>query len=120
MDLLETVPKSTLLAILALAESIDWFRYKKFVPVDDIVTCPSEDKYLYAIGSQVSGQVQDWPLRVIDSFVGILQNVVSVILVYLIQATGAITTEPITWRLIKVWFPVNCLFVGMLVTSTYR
>lgn len=49
-----------------------------------------------------------------------MQNVISVLLVYLFKLTGTITTEPVSWRLIKVWFPVNCLFVGMLVTSTYR
>ncbi|KAG0604497.1 hypothetical protein M758_10G176300 [Ceratodon purpureus] len=47
------------------------------------------------------------------------QNVISVLLVVILQSAGAITTEPVTWKLVKVWFPVNCLFVGMLVTSTY-
>nr|XP_024397509.1 GDP-mannose transporter GONST1-like isoform X2 [Physcomitrium patens] len=47
------------------------------------------------------------------------QNVISVLLVVLLEFSGAIVTEPVTWRLVKVWFPVNCLFVGMLVTSTY-
>ncbi|CAM6084709.1 unnamed protein product [Calypogeia fissa] len=47
------------------------------------------------------------------------QNLVSVLVVYFLSATGVITTEPITWRLVKVWFPVNFLFVGMLVTSIF-
>jgi len=50
----------------------------------------------------------------------LLQNVISVLLVAILEFAGAITTEPVTWKLVKVWFPVNCLFVGMLVTSTYR
>jgi len=47
------------------------------------------------------------------------QNLVSVILVSLLSVFGLITTEPLTWRLIKVWFPVNVIFVGMLVTSMF-
>lgn len=47
------------------------------------------------------------------------QNLISVIVVYILKAVGAITTEPVTWRLVEVWFPVNILFVSMLVTSTY-
>ncbi|KAH7861741.1 hypothetical protein Vadar_030164 [Vaccinium darrowii] len=47
------------------------------------------------------------------------QNFVSVILVSLLSVFGLITTEPLTWRLIKVWFPVNVIFVGMLVTSMF-
>jgi GDP-mannose transporter len=50
----------------------------------------------------------------------LLQNLISVIVVYILKAVGAITTEPVTWRLVEVWFPVNILFVSMLVTSTYR
>jgi hypothetical protein len=48
------------------------------------------------------------------------QNLVSVLIVYLLGATGVITTEPVTWRLVRVWFPVNILFVMMLVTSMFR
>jgi len=33
---------------------------------------------------------------------------------------GLITTEPLTLRLMKVWFPVNVIFVGMLITSMFR
>jgi len=47
------------------------------------------------------------------------QNLVSVILVSLLSVFGLTTTEPLTWRLIKVWFPVNVIFVGMLVTSMF-
>lgn len=47
------------------------------------------------------------------------QNVISVLLVVILEYAGLVTTEPLNWKLVKVWFPVNCLFVGMLVTSTY-
>lgn len=49
-----------------------------------------------------------------------VQNLVSVVIVSLLSVFGLITTEPLTWRLIKVWFPVNVIFVGMLVTSMFR
>ncbi|XAR73180.1 hypothetical protein NMG60_11007063 [Bertholletia excelsa] len=45
------------------------------------------------------------------------QNFVSVVIVSLLSLFGVITTEPLTWRLIRVWFPVNIIFVGMLITS---
>ncbi|KAF5946971.1 hypothetical protein HYC85_017199 [Camellia sinensis] len=48
------------------------------------------------------------------------QNLVSVVVVSLLSFFGVITTEPLTWRLIKVWFPVNAIFVGMLITSMFR
>ncbi|XP_073140243.1 GDP-mannose transporter GONST1-like isoform X1 [Henckelia pumila] len=47
------------------------------------------------------------------------QNFVSVIIVSLLSFLGLITTEPFTWRLIKVWLPVNVIFVGMLITSMF-
>ncbi|KAL7126968.1 hypothetical protein ABFS83_14G222800 [Erythranthe nasuta] len=47
------------------------------------------------------------------------QNFVSVIIVSSLSFFGIITTEPLTWRLIKVWLPVNMIFVGMLVTSMF-
>ncbi|KAL0371043.1 UNVERIFIED_CONTAM: GDP-mannose transporter GONST1 [Sesamum angustifolium] len=46
------------------------------------------------------------------------QNFVSVVIVSFLNFCG-ITTEPLTWRLIKVWLPVNFIFVGMLVTSMF-
>ncbi|GFP97616.1 gdp-mannose transporter gonst1 [Phtheirospermum japonicum] len=48
------------------------------------------------------------------------QNFVSVVIVSILSFLGIITTEPLTWRLIKVWLPVNFIFVGMLVTSMFR
>ncbi|KAG6538022.1 hypothetical protein ZIOFF_003125 [Zingiber officinale] len=45
------------------------------------------------------------------------QNFVSVILVSTLSSFGVVSTEPLTWKLIKVWLPVNIIFVGMLATS---
>ncbi|GER39365.1 GDP-mannose transporter [Striga asiatica] len=47
------------------------------------------------------------------------QNFVSVVIVSTLSLLGIVTTEPLTWRLIKVWIPVNIIFVGMLVTSMF-
>eukprot|EP00250_Pteridium_aquilinum_P019231 c24358_g1_i1 orf=813-1910(-) len=45
------------------------------------------------------------------------QNVVSVVIVYALRTCGFITTEPLTWQLVSIWFPVNLIFVGMLLSS---
>ncbi|XP_028766102.1 GDP-mannose transporter GONST1 [Neltuma alba] len=47
------------------------------------------------------------------------QNFISVIIVSVLSLLGLISTEPLTWRLVKVWLPVNVIFVGMLITSMY-
>lgn len=47
------------------------------------------------------------------------QNLVSVVIVTALSLFGVITTEPLSWKLIRVWFPVNVIFVGMLVTSMF-
>lgn len=47
------------------------------------------------------------------------QNFVSVVVVSVLSFFGVISTEPVTWRLIKVWLPVNVIFVGMLITSMF-
>ncbi|XP_074302278.1 GDP-mannose transporter GONST1-like isoform X1 [Silene latifolia] len=47
------------------------------------------------------------------------QNLVSVLIVSTFSVLGVISMEPLRWRLIKVWFPVNVLFVGMLITSMF-
>ncbi|KAL6563736.1 GDP-mannose transporter gonst1 [Orobanche gracilis] len=49
----------------------------------------------------------------------VYQNFVAVVVVSILRLVGIITTEPLTWRLIKVWLPVNIIFVGMLVTSMF-
>ncbi|KAL5703723.1 GDP-mannose transporter gonst1 [Ranunculus cassubicifolius] len=47
------------------------------------------------------------------------QNFVSVVIVSVLSVFGVISTEPLTWRLIRVWLPVNFIFVGMLITSMF-
>ncbi|XP_074565389.1 GDP-mannose transporter GONST1-like isoform X1 [Curcuma longa] len=47
------------------------------------------------------------------------QNFVSVVVVSVLTSFGVVSTEPLTWKLIKVWLPVNIIFVGMLVTSMF-
>ncbi|KAF8411702.1 hypothetical protein HHK36_004260 [Tetracentron sinense] len=49
----------------------------------------------------------------------VYQNLVSVVIVSVLSFLGIISTEPLTWRLIQVWLPVNVIFVGMLVTSMF-
>lgn len=41
------------------------------------------------------------------------------IIVSILSLLGIITKEPLTWKLIKVWLPVNVIFVGMLITSMF-
>jgi hypothetical protein len=85
------------------------------------LSCSHCDKGQFVIRPFVkaaSGEHADWNEELIQVF--LLQNLISVIVVYFLKAVGAITTEPVTWRLVEVWFPVNILFVSMLVTSTYR
>ncbi|MED6161489.1 GDP-mannose transporter gonst1 [Stylosanthes scabra] len=47
------------------------------------------------------------------------QSLISVIVVSVLNLLGLVSTEPLTWRLVKVWLPVNVIFVGMLVTSMF-
>ncbi|GAB4847766.1 GDP-mannose transporter gonst1 [Ancistrocladus abbreviatus] len=47
------------------------------------------------------------------------QNCIAVIIVSALSRFGLISTEPLTWKLIKVWLPVNFIFVGMLITSMF-
>ncbi|MCD7458689.1 GDP-mannose transporter into the lumen of the Golgi [Datura stramonium] len=47
------------------------------------------------------------------------QNFVAVVVVSMLSFFGVISTEPLTLRLIKVWLPVNVIFVGMLITSMF-
>lgn len=49
-----------------------------------------------------------------------MQNFVSVVVVSTLRLFGVISTEPLTWKLVKVWLPVNVIFVGMLITSMFR
>ncbi|KAF3440596.1 hypothetical protein FNV43_RR18880 [Rhamnella rubrinervis] len=52
-------------------------------------------------------------------FLMLYQNLISVIIVSILSLLGVISTEPLTWRLVKVWLPVNVIFVGMLITSMF-
>ncbi|XP_043715317.1 GDP-mannose transporter GONST1-like [Telopea speciosissima] len=52
-------------------------------------------------------------------FLMLYQNLISVVLVSILSVLGIISTEPLTWRLIRVWLPVNVIFVGMLITSMF-
>ncbi|XP_072966359.1 GDP-mannose transporter GONST1-like [Typha angustifolia] len=47
------------------------------------------------------------------------QNFICVIIIVALWFLGAVSTEKITWKLIRVWIPVNLIFVGMLVTGMY-
>ena len=55
-----------------------------------------------------------------SSFCFLLQNFVSVLIVSTLSVMGVISTEPLTWKLLKVWLPVNIIFVGMLISSMFR
>ncbi|CAN0843772.1 GDP-mannose transporter GONST1 [Linum grandiflorum] len=52
-------------------------------------------------------------------FLMLYQNFISVLIVSMLSFLGLISTEPLTWRLLKVWLPVNVIFVGMLITSMF-
>lgn len=52
-------------------------------------------------------------------FLMLYQNIVSVTIVSTLSLSGTVPTEPLTWNLIKVWLPVNIIFVGMLITSMF-
>ncbi|KAG6516880.1 hypothetical protein ZIOFF_020253 [Zingiber officinale] len=47
------------------------------------------------------------------------QNLVSVTIVSSLSLFNIISTEPLTWKLVKVWLPVNVIFIGMLITSMF-
>ncbi|KAH7836936.1 hypothetical protein Vadar_007595 [Vaccinium darrowii] len=47
------------------------------------------------------------------------QNLLSTIIVVLLHFFGLVSLERLNWKLIKVWIPVNLIFVGMLVTGMY-
>ncbi|KAG0546867.1 hypothetical protein BDA96_01G030700 [Sorghum bicolor] len=47
------------------------------------------------------------------------QNFISVVILLLLELFHVISTEELTWKLIKVWIPVNLIFIGMLLTGMY-
>jgi len=55
---------------------------------------------------------------IISSFV--VQNLISVVILLILELFRVISTEELTWKLIKVWMPVNLIFIGMLLTGMYR
>ncbi|GAB2279153.1 hypothetical protein Dimus_013808 [Dionaea muscipula] len=49
----------------------------------------------------------------------VYQNFIAVIIVFILARLGVVSAEPLTWKLMKVWLPVNFIFVGMLITSMF-
>eukprot|EP00897_Mesotaenium_endlicherianum_P006309 jgi/Mesen1/5706/ME000288S04918 len=47
------------------------------------------------------------------------QNALIASFVALLRLFKLVPAEPITWRIVRLWLPVNLIFVGMLVTSFY-
>lgn len=47
------------------------------------------------------------------------QCILSVIMVKMCEAAGAVKLQPLTWQLVRIWFPVNLIFVGMIGSSFY-
>ncbi|GLT48789.1 hypothetical protein SLA2020_223880 [Shorea laevis] len=47
------------------------------------------------------------------------QNLIACLVVAILSLCRAVTVERLNWKLIKVWIPVNVIFVGMLVSGMY-
>lgn len=47
------------------------------------------------------------------------QNLLSTVLVVLLHFFGFVSLERLNWKLVRVWIPVNVIFVGMLVSGMY-
>ncbi|KAH9627560.1 hypothetical protein KSS87_009560 [Heliosperma pusillum] len=47
------------------------------------------------------------------------QNLISTVIVVALSICGIVSVEKLSWKLIKVWLPVNIIFVGMLVSGMY-
>ncbi|KAL4284887.1 hypothetical protein GQ457_16G009640 [Hibiscus cannabinus] len=47
------------------------------------------------------------------------QNLIACLVVAILGLCGAVSIEKLNWRLIRVWIPVNIIFVGMLVSGMY-
>ncbi|KAF5205603.1 Gdp-mannose transporter like [Thalictrum thalictroides] len=47
------------------------------------------------------------------------QNLISIAVVIILRLFGVVSIEKLTWKLIRIWLPVNMIFVGMLVTGMY-
>lgn len=48
------------------------------------------------------------------------QNLISCLVVALLKLSGVVSVERFNWKLIRVWMPVNVIFVGMLISGMYR
>ncbi|KAG5515135.1 hypothetical protein RHGRI_036243 [Rhododendron griersonianum] len=47
------------------------------------------------------------------------QNLLSTVIVVLLHFFGLVSLERLNWKLVRVWIPVNVIFVGMLVSGMY-
>lgn len=47
------------------------------------------------------------------------QCTLSAVLVKVCEVSGVVTLQPLKWDLVRIWFPVNLIFVGMIATSFY-
>ncbi|KAH1115113.1 hypothetical protein J1N35_008491 [Gossypium stocksii] len=47
------------------------------------------------------------------------QNLISCVVVAMLGLCRAVSVEKLNWKLIRVWLPVNIIFVGMLVSGMY-
>ncbi|CAK7331286.1 unnamed protein product [Dovyalis caffra] len=47
------------------------------------------------------------------------QNLISCLVVAVLGLSGVVSVEKLSWKLIRVWIPVNIIFVGMLVSGMY-
>lgn len=47
------------------------------------------------------------------------QNLVSCLVVAVLSLSGVVSVEKLNWKLVRVWIPVNVIFVGMLVSGMY-
>ncbi|XP_078161854.1 GDP-mannose transporter GONST1-like isoform X1 [Carex rostrata] len=47
------------------------------------------------------------------------QNLVCVIIIVALELCHIVSTEKLTWKLVRIWMPVNIIFVGMLLTGMY-
>ncbi|KAH9701645.1 GDP-mannose transporter GONST2 [Citrus sinensis] len=47
------------------------------------------------------------------------QNLISTLVVAVLGFFGAVSVEKLNWKLIKLWIPVNLIFIGMLVSGMY-
>ncbi|AAF79561.1 F22G5.37 [Arabidopsis thaliana] len=54
-----------------------------------------------------------------DFLIRLFQNLISCLVVAVLDISGVVSVEKFNWKLIRVWMPVNVIFVGMLVSGMY-